>query len=195
MKETCVVANKSAGRVGYAIKEMNIRREFMPREVKKNISVAELEALSQRPGGKNILFNYLQVQDPEVINYLLNGNPPVEYWLTRDKVPEWMVSCSLAEFQDALDFAPEGTKDLIKELAVSLPLTDTNKMQAIKDQLGYDVAKAIELAHAYDEPADGASQQGEKRVQSSNPASTGRRSSSTTISVPETKETITIKEE
>lgn len=195
MKETCVVANKSASRVGYTLKEMNIRREFMPREVKKNISVAELEALSQRPGGKSILFNYLQVQDMEVIQYLLNGAPPVEYWLTNEKVPEWMKSCSLDEFKDALDFAPDGTKDLIKEFAVSMPLTDTNKMQAIKDQLGFDVAKAIELSHAYDEPADGATQQAERRVQPSIPAG-GRRAASTIV-VPGTGEgdKITVKEE
>lgn len=190
MKKTCIVANKSAGRVGYSIPELNVRREFMPREVKKNISVDELEMLAQRPGGRNMLLNYLQVQDAEVINSLLNGTPPVEYWLTRDKLPEWMNSCSLAEFQDALDFAPEGTKDLIKEFAVSLPLTDTNKIQAIKDQLGYDVAKAIELAHAYDEPADGATQQAERRAQPT--AAAGRRSSNSTIVVPEAKETVTL---
>lgn len=191
MKETCIVANKSTGRVGYSIPELHVRREFMPREVKKNVSVAELEMLSQRPGGKNILLNYLQVQDAEVINYLLNNTPPVEYWLTREKLPEWMNSCSLAEFQDALDFAPEGTKDLIKEFAVALPLTDTNKLQAIKDQLGYDATKAIELAHAYDEPAAGATQQVERRVQPATSAG-GRRSTNSTIAVPETKETVTL---
>lgn len=196
MKETCVVANKSAGRVGYTIKDgpMAVRREFMPHEVKKNIPVAELEALSQRPGGRNTLFNYLQVQDPEIINYLLNGNPPIEYWLTADKLPSWMQSCSLEEFQDALDFAPIGTKDLIKKYAVELPLADTNKITAIKEQLGYDVLKAIELSHAYDEPADGASKQAERRVQPSAPA--GRRANSTIV-VPETtkENTITVKEE
>lgn len=196
MKDTCTVANKSAGRVGYTIKEgpMAIRREFMPYEVKKNIPVAELEALSQRPGGRNTLVNYLQVQDPEIIAYLLNDNPPIEYWLTADKLPGWMQSCSLEEFQDALDFAPIGTKDLIKKYAVELPLSDTNKIAAIKEQLGYDVMKAIELSHAYDEPADGASKQAERRVQPS--ISAGRRTNSTIIAPETAKEnTITIKEE
>lgn len=188
MKETCVVANKSAGRVVYSIPELNVRREFMPYEVKKNMKVSELEQLAQRPGGRAILLNYLQVQDREIIEYLLNGTPPVEYWLTKDKIPEWMTSCSLAEFQDALDFAPEGTKDIIKSLAVSMPLTDTNKIKAIKDQLGYDVSKAIEIAHAYDETADGAAKQAERRVQPVISA-TGRRTTST-IEVPEAKETI-----
>lgn len=193
MKDTCTVANKSAGRAGYAIRELNIRREFMPGEVKKNIKVSELEALSQRPGGKSILLNYLQVQDPEIIDYLLNGNPPVEYWLNESKIPSWMESCSLAEFQDALDFAPAGTKDLIKKFAVSLPLSDTNKIKAIKDQLGYDVLRAIELQKAYDEPAEKETKATERRVEAT--VSTGRRTSST-ITVPETKEsTIVVKED
>lgn len=191
MKETCTVANKSTGRTGYTLKELNVRREFMPGEIKKNISVAELEALSQRPGGKNILLNYLQVQDLEVINYLLNGTPPVEYWLSEDKISEWMNSSSLAEFQDALDFAPEGTKDLIKKFAVSMPLADTNKLKAIKDQLGYDVLKAIELKNAYNEPEKSAAAPSERRAQPI--VATGRRAASTII-VPEAKESIVVKE-
>ena len=178
MNTKCNVANKSAGRVGYTIREMNIRREFMPREVKKDISVAELEALSQRPGGRNLLLNYLQVQDEEIINFLLNGKPPIEYWLTEARLPNWMQSCSLLEFQDALDYAPAGTLDLIKQYAVSLPLSDTNKIQAIKEQLGYDVMKAIELNNAY--KGEENKQEPERRVTAS---ASGRRTVSS-ISVP-----------
>lgn len=189
MKDTCIVANKSAGRVGYSIPELNVRREFMPHEIKRNISVRELEALAQRPGGRNTLFNYLQVRDPEVINYLLNGTPPVEYWLNEKDIPNWMKSCSLEEFQDALDFAPDGTKDLIKSYAVSMPLTDTNKITAIKQQLGYDVESAIRLSHAYDEKSSTKVESTAKIGSTTN----GRRATSS-ISVPETKETISIKE-
>lgn len=188
MKDTCTVTNKSASRTGYAIKEKGIRREFMPYETRKNVSIEELEALAQQPGGKNILLNYLQVHDAEVINYLLNAEPPLEYWLVEDKIPSWMTSCTLAEFQDALDFAPEGTKDIIKRLAVSLPLNDMSKREAIKTQLGYDVSKAIEMAHAFDKTedtktADSATKQAERRAQP-----TGRRTTVSSITPPE-KET------
>ena len=54
-----------------------------------------------------------------------------------------MESCSIDEFKDALDFAPNGTKDLIKQYAVSKPLNDYDKREAIKAQLGLDVSKAI----------------------------------------------------
>jgi len=52
---------------------------------------------------------------------------------------------SLDEFLDCLDFAPEGVLDLIKEYAVTLPLNDVAKRQAILDKLGFNVTVAIDL--------------------------------------------------
>lgn len=145
MKNSCSVANRSSGRVVYKIPEMNnLRREFYPHETKKNIPLEELEKLSQMPGGRNILYNYLMVEDKEIIRYLINKEIPIEYWFSEDKLPGWMKSCSLDEFKDALDFAPEGTKDLIKKFAVTMPLDDRSKCGAIKEQLGFDVERAIE---------------------------------------------------
>lgn len=146
MEKNVTVANKSAGRVVYNLPELNIRREFMPHETRNGIAVAELEALSQQPGGKELLLDYLQVQDKEVIAYLLNVTPEQEYWLKDKDLPEWLQNCSLEELQDALDFAPEGTKDLIKQYAVSLELNDYSKREAIKNQLGFDVTKAIKMS-------------------------------------------------
>lgn len=144
MKDTCSVTNKSAGRVVYKIPELNLRREFYPHETKKNIAVDELEKLAQMPGGRNILYNYLMVNDPEVICFLINGEVPPEYWFSEEKLPGWMNSCSLDEFKDALDFSPQGTKDLIKKYAFEMPLNDFAKRQAIKEQLGFDVTRALE---------------------------------------------------
>jgi hypothetical protein len=144
MKETCNITNKSSGRVVYNIKEDGIRRVYYPHETKKNITVNELNKLVQQPGGRELLYHYLYVDDKEVLRYLINGVEAPEYWLTEDNIPNWMNTCSLDEFKDALDFAPEGTKDLIKQYAISLPLNDYSKRQAIKDQLGFDVTAAIE---------------------------------------------------
>ncbi len=144
MKETCNVTNKSTGRVVYTIKEDGLRREFYPHETKKNIPVAELEKLVQRSGGRQLFYNCLYIDDREILHYLINGEVAPEYFLTEEKIPNWMNSCSLDEFKDALDFAPEGTKDLIKKYAVSLPLNDYSKREAIKQQLGFDVSKIIE---------------------------------------------------
>ena len=144
MKDTCTVTNKSTGRVVYKVPDLNIRREFRPRETKKEIPVRELEGLAAQAGGRIILYNYLMIHEKDIIEYLINGEVAPEYWLTEDKIPEWMNSCTLDEFKDALDFAPKGTKDLIKKYAVDMPLNDYSKRQAIKDMLGFDVTVAIE---------------------------------------------------
>ena len=58
-----------------------------------------------------------------------------------------MKNGSLEQFLDCLDFAPDVIKDMIKDLAVELPLNDMAKRQAIQDKLGFDVTKAIEIAN------------------------------------------------
>lgn len=142
MEKICKVTNKSPGLLIYRIKEDNIRREFSPHETKK-INVEELNKLSQQPGGPYLLYNYLYIEDSEAASEIINRQLPPEYYLTEDKIPTWMESCSLEEFQDALDFAPEGTKDLIKKYAVSMPLNDYAKRQAILSQLGFDVTLTL----------------------------------------------------
>jgi hypothetical protein len=52
------VINKFNGTVGYTIPELNVHRNFYPRE-KKEISFDELEKLSFIPGGEVILKEYL----------------------------------------------------------------------------------------------------------------------------------------
>lgn len=143
MDKMCKVTNRSAGRVIYNIPEDHIRREFYNKETKE-IALSELEKLAQQPGGRKLIYNYLSIQDADAVGHLVNRPIEPEYWLTEDKIPEWMNTCSLDEFKDALDFAPEGIKDLIKKYAVSLPLNDFAKRQAMFEQLGFNVTKAIE---------------------------------------------------
>lgn len=145
MKDKCTVYNKSAGHVVYKLPELGLRRQFYPREAKKDISVNELEKLAQTPGGRKLILNYLMVDDKEILEYLINGRVEPEYWIKEEEIDNWMSTCSLDEFKDALDFAPEGTKDLIKAHAVSLPLNDMSKRAALKEQLGFDVNKALDL--------------------------------------------------
>ena len=151
MDKMCKVTNRSAGRVIYNIPEDHIRREFYNKETKE-IALSELEKLAQQPGGRKLIYNYLSIQDADTIGHLVNRPIEPEYWLTEDKIPEWMNTCSLDEFKDALDFAPQGIKDLLKKYAVSLPLNDFAKRQAMFEQLGFNVTKAIENSSEEGEP-------------------------------------------
>ena len=135
------VTNRSASQVGYAIPDMNIKRLYQPGET-KNVSQEELEKLAFEPGGLYILANFLQVSAADA--ELLQITPEREYYLSSDGVKELIRSAPLDEFLDALDFAPKGVIDMIREYSVSLPMTDTQKAEAFYEKTGFNVLKAIE---------------------------------------------------
>lgn len=135
------VTNRSASQVGYSIPDMNIKRLYQPNET-KTVSQEELEKLAFEPGGLYILANFLQVsvEDAEKLQI----NPEREYYLSAEGVKELIRSASLDEFLDALDFAPKGVIDMIRDYAVTLPMTDTQKAEAFFEKTGFNVLKAIE---------------------------------------------------
>lgn len=162
--ETIVnVTNRSNGSVVYRIPEMNVRREFNRQETKR-VPYKELEAVAAQAGGRELLYSCLLIENADALHEALNIQEEPEYWLTEGKIPEWINSCSLDEFKDALEFAPTGVKDLIKRYSVTVPLNASDKREAIKDILKFDVSKAIEN-NAYDKEEETAPQEqkGSKR--------------------------------
>lgn len=148
------VVNKFNGTVGYTIPEMNLHRNFYAKE-NKEISFEELERLSFVPGGDVILKDYLEITDEEAIMALFNQKPEPEYHYSEDDVKKLLTVGTLDQFLDCLDFAPDVIKDMIKDLAIKLPLNDMNKRQAIKEKLGFDVTRAIEIQNTkYDGEAE-----------------------------------------
>jgi len=137
------VTNRSAHLVGYKVPELSVNRQFSRRETKE-ISFDELEKLSFLPGGKRMLREYLVVKDPEALEALgLKVEP--EYFYSKDDVIRILKEGTLDEFLDCLDFAPDGVLDMIKDYAVSLPLDNMSKRDAIQKKLGFNVTKAIEI--------------------------------------------------
>ena len=141
MSKKVSIKNRSNSIVIYNIPEMGIRREFMPNEV-KNITSEELEALSYRPGGMDLIRNELLIKDAEVLTDMAVKVEP-EYYLDDKGVIELLNTGSMDSFLDCLDFAPQGVLDLIKKYAVSLPVNDSRKREAIKTKLGLDVDLAL----------------------------------------------------
>lgn len=138
------VKNRSDSKVIYKIPEDNIRREFAPREVKM-ISYDELAKLSFQPGGREMMIQYLQITDERALNSV-GIKPQPEYYMTEQQIIELLQRGSLDAFLDCLDYAPAGIIDLIKKYAVSLPLNDYEKRQALKKKTGFNVDKAIQDA-------------------------------------------------
>lgn len=148
-KTLVTVTNRSTGIAYYVIPEMNIRREYQPNETKK-ISVEEIAAVCSQPGGRELLYNYFMIKDENVIHETMNIKEEPEYWLTASKIPSWLNSCAIDEFSDALNYAPEGVKDLIKTFSVSVPLNDMNKRELVKQILDFDVTAAIKAKASED---------------------------------------------
>ena len=175
MADYVMVENRSAGTIVYNIPERQIRRELAPRQAIR-VPKDEIEALAYTAGGMNLIRNHLLVKDEEILDELKVHREPEYYW-NADKVAALIKTGTLDEFLDALDFAPEGVIDMIKDLSVQLPLNDFSKRQALKAKTGFDVDAAI--AHDVENrtPEDGEAvapkEEKVRRVQKT----TGRRTS------------------
>lgn len=135
------VKNRSASTVVIRIPEISVRREFAPGQ-SLPMTYDELQRLSFQPGGRELMANFLQVMEDEV-NDSLGVNREAEYYMTENQIIDMLKSGSMDQFKDCLDFAPIGVIDLVKQFAVSLPLTDTRKIAALKEATGFDVERAL----------------------------------------------------
>lgn len=136
------VRNRSASVVGYRVPDLNVRRRFVPGEVKE-IPVEELQQLLYQTGGRELLTHYLQVSKDE-IKQLDMIEQEREYFYTDDQIKQVILHDSYDKFLDVLDFAPEGVINLIKKYALELPMTDLYKIKALQEKTGFDVTRALE---------------------------------------------------
>lgn len=175
MNQKVGVKNRSHSTVIYSIPEMNVRRQFTPGEIKQ-ITIAELEALTYRPGGLTLIIDCLLIEDQGIANQIINHKIEPEYWLDEKGVVNLIQNGSLDEFLDCLDFAPDGVLELVKIAATKLPLNDVKKREALKLKTGYDLDRAllnIRLAKEEEEAAGKTEEvKPERRVQKTE---TGRR--------------------
>lgn len=137
------VTNRSNGSTGYAIPDLgNLQRVFQSGETKE-LTMEELRKLSYIPGGMFLLRNNLVLDNPEAVAELLNEVEP-EYYYTEEDIKTLLTTGTLAQFEDCLDFAPEGTINLVKKLSVELELNDVSKRKALLEKTGFNVTSAIE---------------------------------------------------
>ena len=138
-----LVENRSNAICVYRVPETNFTRRFVANE-KKEIPMGELRAAIQIPGTRALIKDDLIIHNREAVAELLPEVEPEYFYSTAD-VDYLLTKGSLSQLQDALDFAPEGVVNLIKEQAVKIELNDMRKREAILEQTGLDVTKAIEI--------------------------------------------------
>lgn len=168
------VLNRDNGSVCYSIPEMNgLRRVYQSGETKQ-VTFEELQKLSYIPGGMTLLKQNLVILNDEAVNRLL-GHVEPEYRYTEADVRKIMREGSLDQFLDCLDFAPDGVKELIKTLAVEMPLNDVSKREAIFNKLGFNVDNAIRIKKESEQPVKAAAPTAQRRVQISQAPTVSRR--------------------
>ena len=141
-KKIVRVTNRDNGHVGYRIPDMNnLVRDFSANET-KNITVEELKKLAYISGGPTLIRDYLIIDDAEVVKEVLGEVEP-EYYYTEEDVKNLLLTGSLDALKDCLEFAPKGTIDLVKKLAIEMPLNDISKRKAILEMTGFNVDAAI----------------------------------------------------
>lgn len=182
-KKIVRVTNRDNGHVGYRIPDMNnLVRDFSANET-KNITVEELKKLAYISGGPTLIRDYLVIEDPEVVEEILGEVEP-EYYYNEGDVKKLLLNGSLDELKDCIEFAPKGTVDLVKQLAVELPLNDITKRKAILDMTGFNVDAAIMInEETKDEMEDTQKVRrvNEKSVEKEEVKSTGRRAAIPTV--------------
>jgi len=157
------VTNRDKGSVGYIIPDLgNLNRQFQPGET-KDLTFEELQKLSWIPGGMYMLQNCLVLDDAAAVEELLGEVEP-EYYYVEKNVKYLLQYGTLDEFLDCLDFAPAGVLDMIKDLAVELPLNDVQKREVIRDKLGFDVDFAVEMERNANEGSNKEHENGKRRA-------------------------------
>lgn len=147
------VKNRSASVVVYTIADLNVNRRFAPGEVKE-ISKDEIQKLLYQKGGQALFLDDLQVS-AEDMRELGFGEQEPEYYYSQEDIKRIMLTGTMDEFLDLLDFSKEGGITIVKDYAVKLPLTDMNKIEALKKVTGFDAAKAIGHSRAVEKDLNG----------------------------------------
>lgn len=143
------LTNRDTGSVGYVIPDTNAHRRFSAGET-KTVTFDEIEKLSWVDGGKELLRNYLIIEDKEAAEEILGTVEP-EYFYNRETIKKLLTEGSLEQLQDTLEFAPKGVVDLVKQEAVDLKIDSNVKREEIQKQTNFNVTRAIDLNSGNDE--------------------------------------------
>jgi len=138
------VMNRDTGQTGYSLPELNIRRVFNVGEIKE-LKEEEILALYNTDAGRLMLSHILQVQNKEFVIKNIWPDAPIEYFWTKEQIIKCLMEDSPELFAETLDYAPEGVINILKDLAWRTPITDLNKVQIMRQKLGFDPIKAHEV--------------------------------------------------
>lgn len=175
------ITNRYNGMAGYDVEDLGVNRLFMAGETKE-VTMEEIRKLSYSIGGMNLLKKYFVLDNKEAVAEILGVVEP-EYYYTEEEVRKLLMTGSLEELQDCLDFAPEGTIELVKKVAVETKLNDIQKRKAILTATGFNIDTAVMINEETEDEKEEETKTRRVSTASTTPiaASTGRRTSAPNI--------------
>lgn len=170
------IRNMVNHKVVYVLPDWNRKVVFEPFQERK-IPAGELRALHYTTGGYNLLHNYLCVENTDLKAEFEIPKDQIEYdWKLNDIKYLLLNNNSLIEsLQDALDFAPEGIREMIIDYAVIWKIPDSNKRKVISQMTGIDIDKQIEFSELVDDDVTKDTTPSQRRVKNTTSVRTGRR--------------------
>lgn len=187
------VSNMARSRVAYEIPEMNISREFRQFEYgkepdKKNLPFGELYALNNMPGGRQLIWDNLKIDD----NLARQGlelplaKEVMEVEYDRAQVAKILKDGTEDEVLDMLEFGPYYIAQWVKEEAVNLDSSSRRKF--IGDVLKIDIdGLAANLEWAAEDEDSGRLQYGTIQGVLGKQGETTRRRRSSTVNKTQDK--------
>lgn len=134
---------------GYILSSSGRARRLIP-GVTMRVSAGELRELFFQPGGSILLQNYINVGNKSLAAEFGVPCDAIEYNWTESDVNKCLLKDDINVLLDALDFAPQGIVETLKDKAIELEINDRAKIKAIAEKTGVDIDAAIKNKHAYD---------------------------------------------
>lgn len=168
---------------GYILTSSGHSRRLMPGVVMR-VPASELRELFYQPGGSILLQNYIHVGNADLCKEFGVPEDMIEYNWTAEDIKKALTEDPIEVLLDALDFAPQGVIEAIKDDAVSLEINDKAKIDAISKKTGIDIDAAIKNKHAYDENGDTDVTEKPKQRRTTSTTTRKRRSTTTKAAKP-----------
>lgn len=137
------VFNNSGGRVSYNLAEPRVSREFYRPGHMISVTFDEIYALSNEPGGMDLLLHFLQIRDNKVREALSLPMEP-EYLYSTEDVKKLVLQGTQDQLLDALEFGPYGLVEVIRKTAVDLKIDSKVRVELLSETLGIDLKRIYE---------------------------------------------------
>lgn len=170
------VRNMVNHRVVYTIPEEHRRVVFEPFQERK-IPASELRALNYTVGGSILLKNYLCIKSNDMRTEFNIPSDQIEYDWTRQDIQHVLLdnNSPIEQLEDALDFAPQGIREMIVDYAVEWKIPDSNRRKVISKMMNVNIDEMIKFAELTEEDNDTTPQVNRRRLSNKPAASRSTR--------------------